>query len=107
MGLLISFQQLWGIAEMRLWFPRVIRCWISLPLHLVCHLSELLAVSDNSFDFPFVVVADNLWWREGIVGSVCIILVIRSQQGGMEHGVYLPLVRQLEPIGQRSKNLGN
>src|SRR6266511_6138416 len=83
---------------------------ITFPFNLIfgspCSLtSALLLVSNDTFDFPFFLSFDEIWWRMREIWSMNIVFFIRRKQSRMEGMKHFPFLRQFRSICDRSELL--
>src|SRR6266545_4291455 len=83
---------------------------ITFPFNLVfgspCSLtSALLLVSNDSFDFPFFLSFDKIWWRMREIWSMNIVFFIWRKQSRMKGRKHFPFLRQFKSICDRSELL--
>src|SRR6266498_3136739 len=83
---------------------------ITFPFNLVFSspyslTSALLLMSDDSFNFPFFLFFNKIWWRMREIWSMNIVFFIRRKQSRMEGRKHLPFLWQFKSICDRSELL--
>ena len=89
--------------------PLVARIWVPKPLDEVLEFSPSSKVArvENGFDLVLFFIIDGLWWGALVIVPVHHSFTIRSQQVYVEHGVNVPLIQELELIGNRQHHLSD
>src|SRR5579863_700089 len=97
---MISLHEVWGMYLVS-WLPGVIAFRVALPFEEILELfsPSMMSVAPYLLHFIFRFSQDKVRWWPGIVGSVRVRFDVWGEQAGMEHGVDVPLMGQLELIG--------
>src|SRR6266545_2094391 len=71
--------------------------FITFPFNLIFSspytlASTLLLVSNDSFDFPFFLSFNQIWWRMREIWSMNVIFIVWCKQSCMEGIKYLPFL---------------
>src|SRR6266545_3303925 len=84
--------------------------FVTFPFNLIfgspCTLtSALLLMSNDSFDFPFFLSFNKIWWWMREIWSMNVVFFIRHKQSRMECVKHSPFLQQFKSICDGSKLL--
>ena len=97
---MISLYEIRGVYLIS-WLPGVIALRVSFPFEEILELfpSSMTSVAPYLLHLVLCFSRDKVRWWSGVVGSMGVCFNVWGKQTGVEYGVDVPLIRELELIG--------